>query len=136
MAVLQADHKGAQRFPLWSKLVPEFQAMDLARQINEGTPSPTTALFSMGLNAKMFPDTPAFYEALRKVDFFVDTDLFLTDTAKYADIVLPACSSFERGEFKAYPGGFAAYTKPVIPPLYESRSDTDILPLIPPSSIE
>ena len=34
---------------------------------------------------------------------------------------------FERSEFKAYPGGFAAYTKPVIPPLYESRSDTDIL---------
>ena len=118
---------GAQRFPLWSKLVPEFQAMDLARQINEGTPYPIKALFCMGLNAKMFPDTPAFYEALRKVDFFVDTDLFLTDTAKYADIVLPACSSFERGEFKAYPGGFAAYTKPVIPPLYESRSDTDIL---------
>ena len=118
---------GAERFPLWSVLVPEFQAMDLARQIEEGTPYPIKALFACGMNAKMFPDTPKMYEALHKLDFFVDTDLVLTDTAKHADIVLPACSSFERGEFKAYPGGFAAYTKPVIDPLYESRSDTDIL---------
>ena len=35
-----------------------------------------------------------------KLDFFVDTDLFMTMTAKYADIVLPACSSVERGELK------------------------------------
>ena len=42
-------------------------------------------------------------EALKSLEFFVDTDLFLTDTAKYADIVLPACSSLERGEFKTYP---------------------------------
>ena len=118
---------GGQRFPLWSKLVPEFQAMDLARQITEGKPYPIKALFGVGLNIRMFPDTAAFCEALQKLDFFVDTDLFLTDSAKYADIVLPACSSFERGEFKAYPGGFAAYTRPVIPPLYDSRSDTDIL---------
>lgn len=79
------------------------------------------------MNAKMFPDTPAFYRALDKLDFLVNTDLFLTDTCKYADLVLPACSSFERGEFKVYPGGFATYTNPVIPPLYKSRSDVEIL---------
>lgn len=50
-----------------------------------------------------------------------------TSTAKYADIVLPACTSFERGEFKAYPGGFAQFTNPVIQPLYESKNDVQIL---------
>ena len=118
---------GAQRFPLWAHMVDEMQAMDLSRQILEGTPYPIKAVMGFGINAKMFPDTPRMYQALKKLDFFLDVDLFMTDTAKYADLVLPACSSFERGEFKAYPGGFAAFTKPVIPPLYESRSDTDIL---------
>lgn len=53
--------------------------------------------------------------------------LALALTAKYADIVLPACTSVERGEVKAYQGGYLTYTKPVIPPLYESKSDVDIL---------
>lgn len=118
---------GAQRFPLWAEMVDEFQAMDLSRQILEGTPYPIKAVMGFGINAKMFPDTPRMYEALKKLDFFMDVDLFMSDTAKYADIVLPACSSFERGEFKAYPGGFATFTNPVIPPLYESKSDTDII---------
>ena len=46
---------------------------------------------------------------------------------KYADIVLPACSSFERGELRVYPSGHAFFTSPVIDPLYDSRSDTDII---------
>lgn len=121
------DKIGAQRFPLWAKMMPEAQAMDLIRQMEEGTPYPLKAIFAMGMNAKMFPETKRLYEHIKKLDFFVNTDLFMTDTCKYADIVLPACSSFERGEFKAYPGGYAYYTKPVIPPLYDSRSDADML---------
>ena len=118
---------GQDRFPLWSVLVDEFQAMDLLRQITEGTPYPVKAVFACGMNAKMFPNTQKFYEALKTLDFFVDIDLFMTDTAKYADIVLPACTSFERGEFKAYPGGFAQFTNPVIEPLYQSKNDVQIL---------
>lgn len=118
---------GAQRFPLWFELEHEAQTMDLGRQILEGTPYPIKALMAHGINYRMFPDSKRMLGALEKLDFFVDIDLFMTDTAKYADIVLPACSSFEREEFKSYPGGWAYYTKPVIEPLYESRSDADIL---------
>lgn len=124
---LKAKAIGAGRFPLWNKMVDEFQAMDLSRQILTGKPYPIKALMGFGLNAKMFPDTPKMYEALRAVEFFVDMDLFMSDTAKYADILLPAVSSFERGEFKAYPGGFAAYTQPVVKPLYDARSDAEAL---------
>ncbi len=123
----KASAIGAARFPLWNHMVDEFQAMDLARQILQGTPYPIKAVMGHGFNAKMFPDTPRMYEALCALDFFVNVDLFMTDTAKYADILLPAVSSFERGEFKSYPGGYAAYTKPVIAPLHSARSDTRIL---------
>ncbi len=119
---------GAQRFPLWNELEKEAQSMDLPRQILEGTPYPVKAVLAFGMNFRMFPESDSsMRNALEKLDFFVDVDLFLTDTSKYADIVLPACSSFEREEFKSYPGGYAYYTKPVIAPLYESRSDADIM---------
>jgi NADH-quinone oxidoreductase chain G len=38
---------------------------------------------------------PALAEALRKLDFLVVQDLFLTETAQLADVVLPACSFAE-----------------------------------------
>ena len=118
---------GAARFPLWNHLEGEMQAMDMPRQILEGTPYPLRAVFALGLNGRMFPNSGRLFQALETLDFFVDTDLFLTDTARYADIVLPACTSFERGEFKPYSNGTAWYTSPVIPPLGQARSDTDIL---------
>ena len=79
------------------------------------------------MNARMFPNSGRMFHALETLDFFVDTDLFMTDAAKYADIVLPACTSFERGEFKPYPNGTAWYTSPVIEPLGQAKSDTDII---------
>ena len=119
---------GAQRFPLWTNQLDEFQAMDLLRQMEEEEPYPIKAIFGMGLNAKMFPETDKFLEAVKcKLDFFVDVDPFMTLTAKYADIVLPACTSVERGEMKAYQGGYLFFTKPAIQPLYDSKPDVDIL---------
>lgn len=118
---------GAPRFPLWQEMERQMQSTDLGRQILEETPYPIRAVFALGMNFRMFPGSGQFLEALKKLDFFVDVDLFLTDSAKYADVVLPACSSFERGEFKCYPGGRAIYTNPIIEPLGQAKSDTDIL---------
>lgn len=118
---------GAERFPLWYFLEKEMQANALGRQIVEEKPYPIRAVFALGMNHRMFAGSHKMLEAVNKLEFFVDSDLFLTDTAKLADIVLPACSSFEREEFKTYVGGYAYYTKPAIDPLGESKSDVDIL---------
>ena len=123
-----AEQIGAERFPLWDQLYDEFQAVDLLRQLEEGTPYPVKAILGLGMNAKMLPETDKLLHAMKEhLDFFVDVEPFMTLTAKYADIVLPACTSVERGELKAYQGGYLTFTQPVIPPLYESKSDTDIL---------
>ncbi len=123
-----AKRIGAERFPLWDAQFDEFQSMDLLRQVETADPYPIKAIFGLGMNAKMFPQTNQLLKAMKNnLDFFVNTDLFMTMTCKYADIVLPACTSVERGELKAYQGGYLTFTQPVITPLYESKSDTDIL---------
>lgn len=123
-----AERIGAQRFPLWNAQFDEFQAMDLLRQLEEGTPYPVKAMFALGFNAKMFPESSRLLKVMaEKLDFIVDVDFFMNMSANYADIVLPACSSVERSELKCYRGGYLVYTQPAIAPLYESKSDVDIL---------
>ena len=118
---------GAVRFPLWDEVVGEMQCCDLARQIAQGLPYPVKALWAHGMNFRMFNGDKEMSAALKELEFFVDIDLFLTDSAKYADIVLPCCSSFERSEFKVFGGGFGQWTEPVIKPLGESKPDDEIL---------
>ena len=117
------------RFPIWDKYehYQEYQAMGLQKQILEEKPYPIKAIFGMGMNLKMFPQTDKMVEAIKKLDFFVDTDLFAGYTTRFADIVLPACTSLERSELKAYGGGYLQYTQPAIAPLYSAKSDADIL---------
>jgi anaerobic selenocysteine-containing dehydrogenase len=118
---------GAARFPVWAELVDQAQAMDLPRQIRSADPYPLRGLVAFGLNHRMFPGSASFLEAIQKFEFICDVDLFATDSARYADIVLPACSSVERSELRCYPEKYVALSQPAIAPLGESRSDTDIV---------
>jgi anaerobic selenocysteine-containing dehydrogenase len=118
---------GAGRFPVWAELVDQAQAMDLPRQIRTGDPYPLRALVAFGLNHRMFPAPDRFLEAIQELDFICDVDLFATDASRYADIVLPACSSVERSELRCYPEKWVTLTEPAIAPLGEARSDTDIV---------
>ena len=121
------ERVGAGRFPVWAELVDQGQSMDLARHIRTGEPYPLRGMMTFGLNYRMFPASNRFLEAVNQLEFICDVDLFLTDTARYADIVLPACSSVERSEIRCYPQKYIIMTEPVIPSLGEARSDTDII---------
>ena len=72
--------------------------MLFADAVLEGKPYPIKALICPGGNpAVTLPDTDRIQQAMRKLDFMVVSALFMTDTAKLADIVLPACSFLEKG---------------------------------------
>lgn len=122
-----APRIGEDRHPIWCTLIPEAQSMHIPFQIRSQQPYPVRAMLAFGLNYRMWPGSDFMKQSLEKLDFLVDVDLFMTDTAKLADIVLPACSSFERSELKFYSDQFVLWTNPVIKPLGQSRSDLDIL---------
>jgi anaerobic selenocysteine-containing dehydrogenase len=122
-----APRVGQDIYPAWCKLVPEAQAMQLPFQINSGKPYPLRAMLAFGLNHRMWPGSDFMEASLRKLDFLVDIDLFMTDSAKMADLVLPACTSFERSELKFYPQKYVIWTQPAIRPQWESRSDADVI---------
>jgi anaerobic selenocysteine-containing dehydrogenase len=119
--------QGEQQLPIWCELTDEAQAIFLPKQILTGEPYPITSLIGFGLNHRMWPDTNNMIKALTKLDFFVNIELFYTEACKYADIILPACTSVERSEFKCYGNGYTIFTSPAIKPLYNSRSDADII---------
>ena len=118
---------GQDKFPVWSRLIPEAQAMHIPFQIKSRKPYPVRAMVAFGLNHRMWPGSDFCLDNLKKLDFLVDVDLFMTDSARYADIVLPACTSFERSELRFYIENYAMLTQPVIEPLGESRPDVDII---------
>jgi anaerobic selenocysteine-containing dehydrogenase len=118
---------GQTRFPVWTEMVDECQSMDIPRQVATGQPYPLRGLVAFAWNHRLWPDSKGFLAAADKLDFIVDVDLFLTDSAKHADIVLPTCSSLERSELRCYPQKYIVYTTPVIEPLGESRPDLDIV---------
>lgn len=118
---------GNQRFPVWSKLIHEYQAMDLTRQIEEGKPYPIKALMAFGMNTRMFPDSDALVRAIDKLELVVATEISKTEICRHAHYVLPVCTSMERGELKGYAGGFLTCTTPAVNPLYEAKCDPEII---------
>jgi len=76
--------------------------------------------------AVSYPDRKKVVAALEKVDFLVVSDLFMTETAELADVVLPACSFAEKeGTFTAT-DRHVQHVKPVVRKVGLSRSDFEI----------
>ncbi|MGG2994491.1 molybdopterin oxidoreductase family protein [Paenibacillus macerans] len=94
---------------------------------------PIRALFVYCSNpAVVAPDTGKVERGLRREELFtVVHDLFLTDTAKYADIVLPATSSFENTDlYSSYWHHYVQLQEPVIPARGESKSNVETFKLL------
>src|SRR5258707_508170 len=75
------------------------------------------------------PNTGKIIQGLLRDDIFTVThELFLTDTARYADIILPATSQLEQVDLhKPYGQMMLQYNMPAINPMGEARSNWDVM---------
>jgi anaerobic selenocysteine-containing dehydrogenase len=78
------------------------------------------------------PRTSEIKKGLMREDLFtVVHDLFMTDTARYADIVLPATSQLEQVDLhRGYGHTYLGYNHPAISPIGESKSNWDLMQLL------
>lgn len=96
-----------------------------AQKILDGAASGSIkALFIAGENPVVsYRNQPRVIKALQSVEFLAVADLFLTETAAMADLVLPACSYAEKeGTFTSTDRRVQKIT-PVIPAFGQSKSD-------------
>jgi anaerobic selenocysteine-containing dehydrogenase len=124
---------GLAKYPFLSQMG-RVATDEIAGQILRGTPYPIKAAWIQGTNpiAGNAAEPKKVYEALRKLDFVVVTDLFMTPTAMgVADIVLPAATYAERdGIGIPRPPMMRSYfgaTNKAIEPVGECKSDLEII---------
>src|SRR5262249_5101025 len=104
-----------------------------AALLGEATDPPIMALYVFGANpATSSPNAGRIVEGLRRPDLFTRVhELFLTDTADYADLVLPATSQLEHTDLhKAYGQTMLTYNRPAIAPLGECKSNWEVMGLL------
>lgn len=121
----------------WADCPPPARKINMNRLgaalLGEASDPPVMSLYVFGANpATSSPNAGRIVEGLKRADLFtVVHDLFKTDTADYADIVLPATSQLEQTDLhKAYGHTRLTYNRPAIPPLGESKSNWDVIRLL------
>jgi len=129
---------GADKYPI-CKLHKKAHIPSIWGAINTGKPYPVKAMFIMASNPlNVFANTKNVRKAISKLDFVVVADFFMTETAKFADIVLPACTFleesyfvqpeyFRRPEFEPVVPRFIALRKKAVEPIGESWPDIKII---------
>lgn len=101
----------------------------LGHALNELADPPVMGLYVYHSNpAAITPDQNAVLKGLARDDLFtVVHERFLTDTARHADIVLPATSSLEHSDlYRAYGTYCIQRAAAAVPPVGDSRSNWDV----------
>ncbi|MGH3861256.1 molybdopterin-containing oxidoreductase family protein, partial [Actinokineospora sp.] len=104
--------------------------IDLGRHLlDPSLAPPIKALFIYNHNPLVVhPDQNRMRRGLAREDLFiVGSDVVMTDSLDYADVVLPACSHFEHDDlFAAYGTHWLQRSQPVIPPQGQALPNTEI----------
>jgi anaerobic dimethyl sulfoxide reductase subunit A len=94
-----------------------------------GYPSDIRMIYAVGHNIlNQRQNVKKSIRAFRKAEFVVCQDHFLTTTARFSDIALPANTNFEKDDISLpwVKGYYVIYANKVIDPMWESRSDLQI----------
>jgi anaerobic selenocysteine-containing dehydrogenase len=90
---------GLDDFPVFCTLRKEARALSLPRAILEERPYPIKGMVITSGNTTMeWPNSQQVRKALQKLEFLMVIDIVNSPDSRYADVILPACTFFERDE--------------------------------------
>jgi len=128
------DNNGLERPDLIPKGTRTINMTQLAEALLGELPGPPVkAMYVYNSNpAAICPDQSRVLAGLRREDLFtVVHEQFQTDTADYADIVLPATTQLEHFDIhNSYGHLYVQANEPAIAPLHEAKSNTDVFRLL------
>ncbi|MGA6827889.1 NADH-quinone oxidoreductase subunit NuoG [Nitrospira sp. NS4] len=122
------DRTGRDRVAnLWKEEPPQNRGSSLVDMLDRAGAGILKAMFIVGENPiTSLPTTMRVRESLAQLDLLVCQELFLTETAALAHVVLPVCSSLEKdGTFTNAEGHVQAVRK-TVEPAGESCPDWEI----------
>ena len=105
----------------------------LGRALNELDAPPVRAMYVWCSNpASVAPDQNAVLRGLAREDLFLAVhERFLTDTARWADVVLPATTSLEHADlYRSYGQYTVQRVRAAIPPLAEAKPNWEVFRLL------
>ncbi len=81
----------------WGVKLPSQVGLSVSEMADAVLDERIKVIFIMGENPRMSdPDAKHVEEALKKAEFIVSLDIFPNDTNKFADVILPASSQYEK----------------------------------------
>ena len=118
----------AQMTRAWKEELPLAPGATLIEMIDRAQAGIIKGLFVIGENpVGSLPPQTRVKEALGKLDLLVCQELFLTETAALAHVVLPAASAMEKAGTFTNTEGHVQVVRPAIDPVGDSRPDWEIL---------
>ncbi|MFQ6032114.1 MAG: molybdopterin oxidoreductase family protein, partial [Candidatus Zixiibacteriota bacterium] len=116
---------------VWKAKLPNKPGLDFNQMLKEIHESKIKAIYIMGEDPlAKYPDKDYIESALKKVDFLVVQDIFLTETARLADVVLPGASFAEKNGTFTNVERRVQRLKRATGPLRNSKADWEIVSLL------
>ena len=110
------------------KNLPDWVGLTMTGMVPAIPEGKIKALYIVGENPVISdPDSDHLVKALKQLDFLVVQDIFMTETAALADVVLPATTFAEKSGTFSNTERRVAPVNQVIPPLGDSRPDWQII---------
>ncbi|MGC8992003.1 MAG: formate dehydrogenase subunit alpha [Thermoplasmata archaeon] len=126
------DDEGRRIFEeAWNCKLPSKPGLSLTEMFEYALEGKIKAMYIMGENPVLSePETDKIMEALEKLEFLVVQDIFMTETAEFADVVLPSYSFAEKTGTFTNTERRIQLIKPFLNPPGESKSDWEIIQMI------
>lgn len=118
---------GCEQFPLFTAFTGCGQFSVFPQYALGESPYPVRGLLMAGGSpAVTYPDSKRWKEAYQKLSYMAVLERYMTEDAKYADVIFPVTTWYENASVLPVPRGYRL-RRPLIEPLGECRNDIFVL---------